>query len=100
MRCRPSSSLDKVVCSTARKRASVNAESPALVKSPQQFTRKGGVIVDVGLPSDSSTVRFVKAKCQPAGNVPSARHRTRLWFFSELSKEAARLPRLVVRTSS
>lgn len=35
-------------------RVVVNAEAPTLVKFSQQFTRKGGVIVDVGLPSDAS----------------------------------------------
>jgi propanol-preferring alcohol dehydrogenase len=35
-------------------RVIINAEEPTLVKFSQQFTRKGGIIVDVGLPSDSS----------------------------------------------
>jgi propanol-preferring alcohol dehydrogenase len=35
-------------------RVIINAEEPKLVKFSQQFTRKGGIIVDVGLPSDSS----------------------------------------------
>lgn len=34
-------------------RVIINAEAPTLVKFSQQFTRKGGVIVDVGLPSDA-----------------------------------------------
>jgi propanol-preferring alcohol dehydrogenase len=35
-------------------RVIINAEEPTLVKFSQQFTRKGGIIIDVGLPSDSS----------------------------------------------
>lgn len=37
--------VDKVV---------INTEAPGLVKWSQQFLRKGGQLVDVGLPSDSS----------------------------------------------
>jgi hypothetical protein len=35
-------------------RVIINTKKPTLVKFSQQFTRKGGIIVDVGLPSDSS----------------------------------------------
>lgn len=34
-------------------RVIINAEAPTLIKFSQQFTRKGGIVVDVGLPSDA-----------------------------------------------